>query len=651
MSKINSSNEETILQQTKRLLTLCQTEENVSKQHVEVLLDTLRTFFQKYEDCLLPSIVWEVVDKIIILEGTIEEKKKIDVDWKTCIKLCEYVFGKLADYTNREWTDLVYVFSFNCLKRQLCSLINTLIHFNYREIRRKVEASFTVELIDLIRKMFENVKKEKDLEIKKFYAEFLWRSLRRVDKDFAETQNFNVKKQTIEKLKNFGMIKFDEVCINWLREENFMDKKSVIEKGSFTITADNNQLKKEFLLCYIGNCSLLLYFNNDEGDETCKLEIPYYHILSVQYKSGNNFDMECKAIVEQTNIFTLWTDYVKNSIDHEIISKFSVSLIFEKVSKEVNAELIKATKIVNDRISVKEKKKERVNSLKTVHSKKETNKHELNIIEKSKDCQDITSDSNSKDSLSNVETHSNIDKGNDPTINSFSTLLLKNKTRKRIDTLRPTEKRKKYTDELSKKNEPYFIKTEKNSDYKKNYDNDPLINDLDSKDDFCATNSIEKDSDTEMILQKIIACHKKKKEQFQANLKKSFADTLVEVNERIKALVEKQKNRREELRKKFEKRKNNIVTKAERDLTLFNKDIKVLMEKIKKISVNQDDIGKLSEEGNSIIPTNDILLKSQETVQKIRESLENMNVKITNKQKEYNKRKKLCYKALFTAYE
>lgn len=640
MSKIKLGSEGTILQQTKKLLTLCQTEESVNKKHIDVLLETLKTFFLKYEDCLLPSIVWEVVDKIIILEGTVEDKKKIDVDLETSTKLCEYVFRKLIEYTNREWIDLIYVFSFNCLKRQLCSLINTLIHFNHREIRRKVEASFTNELIHLIKKIFENVKKENDLEIKKFYAEFLWRSFRRVDKDFVEMKSFNVKKQTIEKLKNFGMTKFDEVCINWLKEEGFMDKKNLIEKGSFTITANKNILQKDFLLCYIGNCSLLLYFNNEENDETCKLEIPYYHVLSVKYKDGNILDVDCKAIVEQTNIFTLWGDYVKNSIDHEIVSRFSVSLLFKRVSKEASAELNKATKIINDRISKEEQKKEKLNT------------NMINIIKKSKEeYLNTTSDSTSRESLMNKETLSNIDKGNDTTINSFSTLLLKNKTRKRIDTSGPTEKRKKYREDLEDNDKTCLVNRENKSDYKNNYGNDNLSNEVDLNDNSCANNSTEKDSDTEMMLQKIIACHRKKKEQFQAHLKKSFSNALTEINEKIKSLVMKQKNRREELRKKFEKRKDNLLSKAEKNLIAFTKDIKILMEKIKKISVNQNDVEKLYEDRSCLGSTNDILTQNQEFVAKIRESLEHMNVKIKNKQKEYNKRKKLCYKALSTAYE
>ncbi|ETW16250.1 hypothetical protein PFFVO_04784 [Plasmodium falciparum Vietnam Oak-Knoll (FVO)] len=54
------------------------------------------------------------------------------------------------------------------------------------------------------------------------------------------------------------------------------------------------------------------------------------------------------------------------------------------------------------------------------------------------------------------------------------------------------------------------------------------------KNQICA----EKDSDTEMIIEKIISCHKEKKEKFKINLKKNFSDSLNEIDNMIKSLIE-----------------------------------------------------------------------------------------------------------------
>lgn len=37
---------------------------NVNKQHLNTLIEILDHFFEKYNDCFLSSVVWEVVDKI-----------------------------------------------------------------------------------------------------------------------------------------------------------------------------------------------------------------------------------------------------------------------------------------------------------------------------------------------------------------------------------------------------------------------------------------------------------------------------------------------------------------------------------------------------------------------------------------------------------
>ncbi|ETW16251.1 hypothetical protein PFFVO_04785 [Plasmodium falciparum Vietnam Oak-Knoll (FVO)] len=69
---------------------------------------------------------------------------------------------------------------------------------------------------------------------------------------------------------------------------------------------------------------------------------------------------------------------------------------------------------------------------------------------------------------------------------------------------------------------------------------------------------------------------------------------------------------------------------------------------MRKINVNKSDVKKIYDEGKSIFSTNEILNKSQIFMKKIKDNLERMNTDIVGKEKEYNKRKKLCFKALAT---
>ncbi|CAD2093568.1 conserved Plasmodium protein, unknown function [Plasmodium vinckei brucechwatti] len=143
---INELNKDTILLKTKKLKTLCENEGDINKQHLNTLIEILDHFFEKYNDCFLPSVAWEVVDKIIMLENTIEEKKSIDVELDTSIKFCEFIFTKLIYFSNYENDNLAYLFGFNCLRRHLCSVISSFLNFNNSASRRKIETAFTNQL-------------------------------------------------------------------------------------------------------------------------------------------------------------------------------------------------------------------------------------------------------------------------------------------------------------------------------------------------------------------------------------------------------------------------------------------------------------------------------------------------------------------------
>ncbi|KNG74046.1 hypothetical protein PFMG_00191 [Plasmodium falciparum IGH-CR14] len=78
-----------------------------------------------------------------------------------------------------------------------------------------------------------------------------------------------------------------------------------MENGNFVINTSKKSVTKNFLLCYVGMCSIFLYYDNEEENEKCKIEIPYYHITSINIKNKNLLELECKAIVDQTNIFYL----------------------------------------------------------------------------------------------------------------------------------------------------------------------------------------------------------------------------------------------------------------------------------------------------------------------------------------------------------
>ncbi|CRH03973.1 conserved Plasmodium protein, unknown function [Plasmodium relictum] len=664
---INELNKDTILLKTKKLKKLCDNEGDINNNHINVLIEILEYFFEKYDGFFLSSIVWEVVDKIIILENIIEEKKKIDVDLDTSKRLCEFIFSKLIHYINYENENMTYLFSFNCLRRHLCSLISSFLNFNNSRFRRKIEASFTKELIDLIKKIFEKIKVENDLELKVSYTEFLWRSFRRVDLSSFNMKSFPINKETIEKLRNFKILKFDEECIEWLKEENYMDNKCIIERGSFIITANKSCVTKDFIFCYVGKCSIFLYYDNEEENEKCKIEIPYYHVTSAYFKNKTLLIMECKSLVDQTNIFCLWGDDIKNFIDYEIINKFTLSLEIKKGSKEVKKELNNLLDKINKKVKSEENKNEKNVSHISNHNReyknedknKITNTDKKNIKEQFDDPLLFSNEPFMDKEIS----FSKEDKGNDKLINSFSDKLLKNNTRKRIETLKYEEKKKKYManedilgyeESLEIKN--YLKGYENKNDFKKELENNSLL--IDHKLDLSTPhtklgihNEIDRDSDTEIIIEKIISCHKEKKEKFKMNLKKSFSDAFNEIDNKIKLLVEKQKIRREELNKKYEKKKKNIILTTEKELNVLAKEMNILMESIKKINVNKNDIKKLYEEGKSIFSTSEILNKSQILVKKIKDNLEKMNTDIMEKEKEYNKRKKLCFKALATAYE
>lgn len=85
--------------------------------------------------------------------------------------------------------------------------------------------------INLVKKIFENIKIESDLELKVSYTELLWRSFRRIDLSTFNIKSLGINIEILEKLKNFKILKFDEECISWLKEKNYIDKKNIIENG------------------------------------------------------------------------------------------------------------------------------------------------------------------------------------------------------------------------------------------------------------------------------------------------------------------------------------------------------------------------------------------------------------------------------------
>ncbi|ETW29230.1 hypothetical protein PFFCH_03355 [Plasmodium falciparum FCH/4] len=88
-------------------------------------------------------------------------------------------------------------------------------------------------VISLTKKLFETIKIENDIELKVSYTEFLWRSFRRIDISTFNLKNFRIGLVSVEKLRNFKINKFDEECINWLKEECYIDNKIVMENGYF----------------------------------------------------------------------------------------------------------------------------------------------------------------------------------------------------------------------------------------------------------------------------------------------------------------------------------------------------------------------------------------------------------------------------------
>ncbi|WBY58055.1 hypothetical protein Py17XNL_001002325 [Plasmodium yoelii yoelii] len=642
---INELNKDTILLKTKKLKTLCENEGNVNKQHLNTLIEILDHFFEKYNDCFLSSVVWEVVDKIIMLENTIEEKKSIDVELDISIKFCEFIFSKLIFFSNYENNNLAYLFGFNCLRRHLCSLISSFLNFNNSASRRKIESAFTNQLINLVKKIFENIKIESDLELKVSYTELLWRSFRRIDLTTFNIKSLGINIETLEKLKDFKILKFDEECISWLKEKNYIDKKNIIENGSFSISANKSIVNKDFILCYLGNCSIFLYYDNTEENEKCKIEIPYYHITSIHSKSKKSFTLDCKAIAEHTNIFCLWSEDAKNSIDYETVNKLSLSLKIKKTSKG-----IKELSTVLDNIILKLKTEENKNEKETFEWKKHKNNKKKY---KKNESESEEREAKKRFDRSEVLSNSSIDDNNDIRDVLKNTRILK------IETYdHEVEKGKKNEGNYkSKHDKPSNVKSYENKNVlKKIQDHERMLTDY--KFDLNTPrvnekhqNDGDRDSDIEIMIEKIISCKKEKREKFKMDVKKKFSDALNDIDTNIKSLIEKQKCRRDELQKKYEKKKKNIILNTEKEIAILSKEMNVLIENMKKISLNKNDVKKLYEEGKSIFYPSEVMDKSQVLIQRIHEKLEKMNTDIVEKEKEYSKRKKLCFKALATAYE
>ncbi|CAA9990442.1 conserved Plasmodium protein, unknown function [Plasmodium knowlesi strain H] len=649
---MNMLNKDTILLKTKKLKNLCENEENINSQHLKSLIEILEYFFETYNDFFLSSVVWEVVDKIIILENTIEEKKNIDVDLRTSIKFCEFIFNKLIAYTNYECENLKYLFSFSFLRRHLCSVLSSFLNCSSSSFRRKVESSFTTELLTLTKQIFEKIKVENDLELKVCYTEFLWRSFRRIDFATFNIKGLHANIKTLEKLKYFKIFKFDEECINWLKEENYMDTKIVIDDGLFTIRGNKKYVNKDFILCYLGKCSIFLYYDNPEEDEKCKIEVPYYHITSVHFDGKHVFTLDCKAIIDQTNIFSLWGQDIRDAVDYESINKFTLSLDIKKNSKEVKNFL--------DKISVK-LKKEAKKSKKEEHQKRR--RHDKEEKEDS-DGTTVTSENNAKEELDDhlfLSNSSNTDQDiNDKQARHIARNGVKpskGEEKKRNKKTRKKEaKDYKLKYEMSSDEKNYTRRYKTESDLKKKTESESPLEHYNLGANISQThigrkNAQERDSDTDVIIQKIISRHNENKEIFKKALKQGFSDAVKEIDSNIKALVEKQKSRRHEFHKKYEKKKKNMITVMEKEISMLTREINALTESLKKIGVNKSEVLKLYEEGKFILPSSELLQKSQAIIKRVKENLQKMNSDILGKEKEYNKRKKLCFKALATAYE
>ncbi|KJP89835.1 hypothetical protein AK88_00546 [Plasmodium fragile] len=650
---MNMLNKDTILLKTKKLKNLCEHEENINSQHLKALIEILEYFFEKYNDFFLSSVVWEVVDKMIILENTIEEKKNIDVDLRTSIKFCEFIFNKLIAYTNYESDNLKYFFSFSFLRRHLCSVLSSFLNCSSSSFRRKVESSFTTELLTLTKQIFETIKVENDLELKVCYTEFVWRSFRRIDFATFNIKGLHANINTLEKLKHFKIFKFDEECINWLKEENYMDRKIVIEDGHFTIRGNEKCVNKDFILCYLGKCSIFLYYDNPEEDEKCKIEVPYYHITSVHFEGKNVFTLDCKAIIDQTNIFNLWGQDIRDAVDYESVNKFSLSLDIKKNSKDVRRFL--------DKISVKLKKEsknsKREDHQKSRHDKEKKDDSDATTLSSENDAKEklddqlfLSNSSNTDQDISDKQARHGSRKGGKASKGEEKNMKKKKKTKKK----ETKDDKIKYEMSSDEKNYIKGYKTER--DVKKKTDSEsPLghynLGAKNSQTHMKRKNAQERDSDTEVIIQKIISRHNEKKEIFKKALKQGFSDALKEIDSDIKALVEKQKCRRHEFHKKYEKKKKNMITIMEKDISMLTKEINALTESLKKIGVNKNEVLKLHEEGKFILSSNELLQKSQAIIKRVKENLQKMNSDIIGKEKEYNKRKKLCFKALATAYE
>ncbi|KMZ90694.1 hypothetical protein PVMG_02863 [Plasmodium vivax Mauritania I] len=703
---MNMLSKDTILLKTKKLKNLCEHEENINSEHLKTLIEILEYFFETYNDFFLSSVVWEVVDKMIILENTIEEKKNIEVDLKTSIKFCEFIFNKLIAYTNYESDNLKYFFSFSFLRRHLCSVLSSFLNCSSSSFRRKVESSFTTELLTLTKQIFEKIKVENDLELKVCYTEFLWRSFRRIDFATFNIKGLHANVNALEKLKHFKIFKFDEECIKWLKEENYMDRKIVVEDGLFTIRGNQKH-------------------DNPEEDEKCKIEVPYYHITSVDFEGKNVFTLECKAIIDQTNIFSLWGQDIRDAVDYESINKFSLSLDVKRNSKEVRRFL--------DKISVKLKKEAK-------KSKREDHQTRSRHAKEEKDDSDgttVTSENNAKEKLNDKLFLSNASDTDQDTsdkqarhgagkgVQSSKGEERKHTNKKKKKTKKNEAKGDKLKCEISSDEKNYTKGYKIERALKKKTDSEsPLghynLGSNDSETHIGRKKARERDSDTEVIIQKIISRHNEKKEIFKKALKQGFSDALNEIDGNIKALVEKQKSRRHEFHKKYEKKKKSMIIVMEKEISMLTREINALTESLKKIGVNRNEVLKLHEEGKCILSSSELLQKSQAVIkvrihtrckckvsmgptwwasifesallgrclhvyscvliythhassralirphasscvwwetsccplsQKVKESLQKMNSNIIGKEKEYNKRKKLCFKALATAYE
>ncbi|VWU49724.1 conserved protein, unknown function [Hepatocystis sp. ex Piliocolobus tephrosceles] len=637
---MNVLTKDTILFKTKKLKKLCDNEGNINSKHLNTLIEILEYFFENYMECFLSPVVWEIVEKIILLENAIEEKKIIDVDFDTSILFCEFIFSKLIYYANYENDNFNYFFSFNCLKRHLCSIISSFLNFNNSSHRRKIEASFTNELTNLMKQIYEKIKVENDLELKVSYTEFLWRSFRRIDINTFNPKHFNVDMKTIKRLKKFKILKFDEECINWLKEENYIDKKRFIENGSFIIEANQNIVNREFLICYFGKCSVFIYYKSeeieeDEIDEKCKIEIPYYHIMSIHFKSKTIFLMDCKGTVDQTNIFCLWGEDIKNSINYETTNMFSLSIEVKNCPKEIRKDLNKFLNTLNVQIKQTLNKDENNNEPEATNDKKSK-------IEKTETLSDFI------DKTLNRELEDPMFSDNEQIMdnNISDKKLLKNNTQKGVVTVE-LEKRNKDKKRNGKKSK--HLKSSQLTNHKKTCEDEASLKAITDKTHSQGVS--EQDTDTDTMINKILCTQKEKKDKMKNFVKKAFHEALNEIDNNIKLLIEKQKNRRNELQIKYEKKKKNIVSMTEKEIIKLTNEMNALIESMKGINLDKNEIKTIYEEGKSIFCAKDMLSKSQVLIKKIQDNLKTMMTDINRKEKDYHKRKKLCLKALSTVYE